>query len=250
MIISGFETDKGNIRQHNEDSCLTMPKEQIYMVADGVGGHRSGEVASRMAMEQLKEIFSRGELGEIHSQEKIKEYLEDIVDQVNGHIFKLGQSNEDNRGMATTLVLCYLRGTTAYILNIGDSRAYLWRKGGLIQLTEDHTYHNAVIKGIIEEEVLADRGNMEHAIFRALGAEPRVQGDVYEIELDLDDVLLLCTDGLYGELSHEEMESILGQNQTMPMTAKELVTSANLAGGHDNITAICLKITGGDVHGK
>ncbi len=249
MIIAGFESDKGKIRDNNEDCCLAMPKEQIYMVADGVGGNRSGEVASKMAVNRLKEIFAQGTLGSLASGDKIREYLQKSINQVNTDILTLGEENKKNKGMATTLVICYVRGATAYIVNVGDSRAYLLRNRKLVQLTEDHTYHNAVIKGIIEEEKSGFQKNMDHAIFRALGAENSVEGDIYETKVRPGDVILLCTDGLYGEMSCEEIETMMNRETTMSMMAKQLVATANLAGGHDNITAVCLKITGGRTNG-
>jgi protein phosphatase len=148
--------------------------------------------------------------------------------------------------MATTLVLCHVREDKAYFANVGDSRAYLYADGQLLQITEDHSYVNALIRmGVLTEEE-ARHHKRGHVITKAIGAELTVEGDQYDVEIREGDILLLCTDGLYGELSKEEIIAILQDDQDMQVLTERLVDRANQLGGRDNNTAITVKVQGGN----
>jgi len=154
----------------------------------------------------------------------------------------MGQEDESNKGMATTLVMAYINGFEGYISNVGDSRAYLLRDGDLRQLTVDHTYVNELIsKGLITEEE-AETHKQRNVITKALGAEKFVGPDFYRISLCKDDILMLCTDGLYGELKDEQITEILQSGINMNDACAKLVDEANKAGGRDNITVVCIKL--------
>ncbi len=144
--------------------------------------------------------------------------------------------------MATTLVLAYINRRRAYVVNIGDSRAYLMRDNQLTQITEDHTYVNTLLKtGAITEED-AKSHEKKHIITRALGGDSAVEPDIFEVKLIKDDILLLCTDGLHGEVADDNICEILSSGNPMSEICNMLITKANRSGGNDNITVVCVKI--------
>lgn len=236
----GYITHKGMVRSHNEDALFILPEHDIYVVADGVGGNAGGEVASRTCVYEITQYVYGNDLPEDADAKEVKEYLKACIDRVNSSI--LSKANE-HEGMATTVVICCIRGGYAYIGHVGDSRAYIARGKNLIQITEDHTYVNALIKAgvITEEEALTHE--KRHMITRALGAEETVKADFKQVELKKDDKILLCTDGLFGEVEDDVIKDIITEEGiAMAKASEKLVTAANAAGGGDNITVICLKI--------
>lgn len=245
MIQIGFKSDRGKRRSNNEDACFVMPKENIYMVADGVGGNNAGECASNMAVSKIAECIKNNSLEEVTDKDQIATYLQKCVAAANSGIIKFAISNKENRGMATTLVMCYIKDEMLYTANIGDSRGYICRDGELFQITEDHSYVNNLIKmGAITHEEAKDH-EKGHMITKALGAAKEAEADYYQTKLELGDVVLLCTDGLYGELPEEKIEKLIAGEEDMPKLAEKLIAYANEAGGRDNITAVCIKIKGG-----
>ena len=239
MIEAGFESDKGKTRELNEDACLVVPQEQFYVVCDGVGGSNCGEVASRTAVSCIAEYVRKNRFSDIKDETELAVKLEECVNEVNDSIRSIAKEFRDSRGMATTLVICYIRGQKAYFVNIGDSRAYI-KRGSLLQITEDHSYVNTLIKlGVIgpDEAKSHERGNV---ITRALGAEDSVRPDYYQTDLEEGDVIILCTDGLYNEVSEEQIDGMIETRPDMKTLAKDLVDAANEAGGKDNITVVCL----------
>lgn len=243
----GFKSDKGLRRANNEDACFVMLPDKVYVVADGVGGSNAGEIASRTAVNKIANYINEHPIAEATNQYAIVNYLQNCVDEANREIFRLSHTYEENSGMATTAVIVYAIDNKAYITNVGDSRAYLFRHGMLVQLTEDHTYVNTLVKaGILSKEQaqLDERKNM---ITKALGAEKTVEPDFFQVEIMKDDIFLICTDGLYDEVEHEEMIEILGGNQSMSDICAELINRANINGGRDNITVICLRVTEEDI---
>ena len=154
----------------------------------------------------------------------------------------MGVENEANRGMATTVVSAYVRDDTAYVSNIGDSRAYLFRNGRLNRITTDHTYVNELIsKGLITEEE-AENHRQKNVITKALGTERLADPDFYKVSLEKNDILMLCSDGLHGEVPQEAIEKILDEGRSMNETCTLLVEEAIRYGGRDNITVVCIRI--------
>ena len=238
----GFNSNTGLVRELNEDSFFTIPAENIYMVADGVGGGKSGDLASETAVEEMALFVRDNDINEIETSAGIRRYFDRCVRNANAVVYKLAMSDEDNFGMATTIVLVYIRDHKAYFMNIGDSRAYILRQGKLTQITEDHTYVNTLVKcGEITEED-AKTHMQRNIITRALGADQDVLPDFYEENLEEGDIILLCSDGLYGDVSEEDIIEILENDQAMQDTCQTLIEKALEGGGHDNITAVCLKI--------
>lgn len=245
MVFVGFQSDKGKSRTNNEDACFVLPKENVYIIADGVGGNNAGEVASKTAVTKVAEYIKANPIEESWDGDRLKKYLNACVNDVNDSILAVAEQFPENSGMATTLIICYVGDSKAYFVNIGDSRAYIFRKDELFQLTEDHTYVNTLIKmgAITQEEAKSHRGG--HVITKAMGAEKNVEADYYQTDILEGDVVILCTDGLYGEISEEEMCRMIHGEKDMSILAKSLVAAANKAGGSDNITVVCLKLTGG-----
>lgn len=243
MLQIGFKTHKGQVRSHNEDACFIIPEHNIYVVADGVGGNSGGEIASRTAVYEITQFVHANPLAEEATASQIKAYFTECLSKVNDEIYKKSDRRNENSGMATTVVVCCIRGGYAYIAHVGDSRAYICKNGALTQITEDHTYVNALVKaGIISAEEAVSH-EQRHMITRALGAEEAVSPDFKQVEIRENDIILLCTDGLFGEVEEPLITEILSSSRyTMSEMAGVLVDEANKSGGADNITVICLRI--------
>lgn len=238
----GFKTSAGLVRENNEDSYFTIPDENVYIVADGVGGARSGDLASQTAVECIAGYIRKSNISSFSTDDEIQKCFRECIEAANREVYMLAFSGEENLGMATTAVMVHIRDGAAYFANVGDSRAYIFKCGELHQITEDHTYVNTLVKrGEISEED-AKNHMQRNIITRALGADKNVVPDIYKEEVGKGDIILLCTDGFYGDVSESEIRKILERDQTMHDTCQMLVESAFKGGGHDNITVICLKI--------
>lgn len=245
----GAWSDKGRIRENNEDSFFAEKDGSIFIVADGVGGQNAGEVASGIAVSEISGYFNQNRDMLKKGSRYVFECVEKGMLLANEKILERSEEKEEFSKMATTAVIVVIRGSCAYISNVGDSRAYLAREGQLIKLTEDHTMANQLIREgrLTEEEVqfMAQKQialNMFSTITKALGDNEKVEPDHFLVELEEDDILLLCTDGLYNEVSGEEILEILQKEKDMGSACKVLVDKANEAGGRDNITVITIRI--------
>ena len=234
-------TDKGRERTINQDYILCSDAEDLYAVADGVGGHNSGEIASRMAVEYIEAYARKNPIREVGGKEALIPYFSSCLNGINQLILRQG-SDGRNAGMATTMVLLHLKEENAYIVNIGDSRAYLLRENHLIQVTEDHTYVNELLKkgSITKTEAL--HHPERNMITRALGSEEKLVPDFYTFPVYPGDRILLCSDGLYNEVGTEEIRMLGSTPGTADELVKELIRRANLYGGRDNISVVCVEI--------
>jgi len=235
-------TDKGRLRTINEDSMLCLTAESIYMAADGVGGHNSGELASSLAEEYIKDFIRLNPIKADTDDASLKRYFQRCLNEANEYIYKRASLIKENTGMATTAVILHIRADKAYVINIGDSRAYLSRDGQLMQITEDHTYVNELLKkGTItkEEAEIHPKRNM---ITRALGIEAVIEPDFYQFNIYKGDRILLCTDGLYNEVDAEDISRVASASVNPGVMARELIRLANENGGSDNVTVICVEI--------
>ncbi|MGH2540986.1 MAG: Stp1/IreP family PP2C-type Ser/Thr phosphatase, partial [Actinomycetota bacterium] len=226
----GATTDIGQVREGNEDAILIS--DPLYAVADGMGGHRGGEVASNLALQTVEHMFAERQ-GTLTEQ----------VEWANRAVFERSQSDRDVSGMGTTLTAALIEGGAVRLAHVGDSRAYLFRGGKLQLLTEDHTLvHRMVVEGEITE---AEAENHPHrsVLTRALGVEGDVRVDETKVQVREGDRLLLCTDGLTGMLSEDQIESILQDVRDPQEAVDRLVSEANRAGGIDNITAVIIDFT-------
>lgn len=244
----GFKTDKGVTRYNNEDACFVMIEENVFIIADGVGGNKSGEIASRTATRLVAEYISKNPPREDFTEIQVNSYFQNCLNTVNCSVLENSLKFDQNQGMATTIVVGYVCRNKLYVFNVGDSRAYIYRKGDLRQITEDHTYVNTLVKAGIITPAEAETHEKRHMITKAMGAEPVVDADLFIEDLEIDDVVILCTDGLYGEVSSEEIISYIERGNNMSETCSDLVDLANLNGGGDNITIICLRYTKEDCY--
>ena len=243
----GFRTDTGKRREGNEDAFLILPKYGIFAVADGVGGQNSGEVASRKAMAGIEGFLAANPLSGADDLEgKYREnwlrgYFQRCLQKVNAEIMKEASTDPIMNRMATTLVLCFLDMESLYVVNMGDSRAYIMRDGVLTQLTEDHTYVNKLVNAGTLTRSEARVHPQKNIITKALGSAKNTDPDFYRFDLHGGDRVLLCTDGLHGEVTDEDIAKILRQRKDLDAICTELVEAANASGGHDNITVVCIE---------
>ncbi len=243
----GFKTDKGLRRSNNEDACYVMLKDKVFIVADGVGGNNSGEIASRTCVDEIAKYVEMNDFRQLQSDEEIRDFFLTCIKDVNFKILELSQRHEENWGMATTVVVAHLHGKRMYFFNVGDSRAYILRGEELRQITEDHTYVNSLVKaGLITAEEAETHEN-RNMITRAVGADYRVDTDVFIEEVQEGDRILICSDGLYGEVSVERLIAELREDRAMTDICDNLVEAANQNGGNDNITMVVVNVTEDDV---
>jgi len=231
----GASTDVGMVRQQNEDSYLA--EENLYVVADGMGGHNAGEVASALAVTTLKAGARSG----IDTVERFRE----LVQQANTAIYTASLDDSTQSGMGTTLTaLSIVAGEEPRVLvaNVGDARTYMWRNGALTRLSVDHSYVQELVnEGIItpEEARVHPRRNI---VTRALGIDRSVVVDVFSHLVRTGDRIVLCSDGLVDEVSDADIAVVLGQHSDPQDTAEALVMVANTAGGRDNTTVIVVDV--------
>ncbi|HWO77907.1 MAG TPA: Stp1/IreP family PP2C-type Ser/Thr phosphatase [Bacillus sp. (in: firmicutes)] len=237
-----FKTDRGRVRPHNEDNggiFETQNNLLLAVVADGMGGHRAGDVASEMAVKQLQELWEQSSL-EIHPEEAEK-WLTEAIQKVNNHIFVHASKNEECQGMGTTMVAAVCSDSFATVANIGDSRCYIFNELGFSQFTEDHTLVNELVRSGHISRQDAEHHPRKNVILRALGTEEHVIVDVKTITFEQGDCLLLCSDGLSNKVSDVELKQILESEQRLEEKAEQLINLANENGGEDNITIVIVK---------
>jgi protein phosphatase len=229
-------TEVGRVRSQNEDCVLAAADIGLFAVADGMGGHRAGEVASHMALQDLERYIRKnlnGEMGRI---------LTEAVKNANSNVFSSSGGEPSLKGMGTTLTAAVIKGGCAVICHVGDSRAYLIRKGKMSQLTLDHSLVQELfdVGGITRAQ--AREHPHRNVLTRALGAEPVVDVDLITLELKPGDVLLLCTDGLTGLLEDGEIFNILDQSRGLDDAVGKLVRTALDRGGYDNISLVLIEL--------
>lgn len=234
----GAVTDIGRVREHNEDSLLAQPP--LFAVADGLGGHLAGEVASSIAIDVLVASAPR------HADSKA---LARAVHAANRAVVGAAEEGTGRSGMGTTLTAAIVEGTHVAIAHVGDSRAYLLRAGTLERLTEDHSMVADMIRrGTLTEEESRVHPNRS-VITRALGTDPNMCADTYDIDAAIGDRLLLATDGLTGMLTDGEIADIATSSTDPQAAAKALVDAANEAGGQDNISVVVVDVGGHELGG-
>jgi PPM family protein phosphatase len=246
-------SDVGRKRTHNEDAYLLLSEENLYCVADGMGGHASGEVASRIAVEEMSEFFRMtGRDDEATWPFKLdpaRAYDDNRlltgVKLANLRIFERAATDQRLRGMGTTLVAASFPkgGRTLLVGHVGDSRGYLFRKGALRQLTEDHSLLNDYRKSraLSPEEIEAFPH--KNVIVRALGMKDTVEADLVKEPLEDGDVVLLCSDGLSGMVPDARMAEVLRASAgDLRRASQSLVDAANEAGGADNVTCVLVQV--------
>jgi protein phosphatase len=245
-------THVGMKRNHNEDNYLILSDENLCCVADGMGGHSSGEIASKIAVDELAEFFRMTARDQDvtwpFKMDKARNYDENRlatgIKLANKSIYERACTDTKYKGMGTTIVSLHFINETAYVGHVGDSRVYFFRQGVLKQVTEDHSLLNDYLKAkkLSPEEI--ENFPHKNVIVRALGMKETVQVDVAKVEPQEGDVFLLCSDGLSGMVTDPQMQEILSRTMELEKACSQLVDLANAAGGNDNVTCVLARYHG------
>ena len=236
-------TDIGKKRKNNQDSVGFDINKKIFVVADGIGGHKGGEVASSISVEAITsfEFGSKDESVDISN-------LKNSIYDANTRVYKTSIKDKNLKGMGTTITAIKFNEEIkkAFIAQVGDSRCYFLRKNSIWQLTQDHSFVEEKIRaGIITRDQVKD-DDMKNIITRSVGAMPTVDVDTFSIASNVGDVFLLCSDGLYGLVSNEKTLEIVDQDvfseNNLKKAAQNLINEANSCGGNDNISVILIKV--------
>ncbi|MGC4115158.1 MAG: Stp1/IreP family PP2C-type Ser/Thr phosphatase [Myxococcales bacterium] len=250
-LESAGKTHVGMKRNHNEDNYLLLPEESLFCVADGMGGHSSGEIASKIAVTEVSEFFKYTakdrDITWPFKMDKNRNYdenrLSTAIKVANARIFEASQAEAKYRGMGTTIVSCYFVNGDVMVGHVGDSRVYRFVAADqkLVQLTEDHSLLNDYIKAkkLTPEEI--ENFPHKNVIVRALGMKDSVVVDVTRLQPQENDIFLLCSDGLSGMVSDPKMEEILSKQPDIDKAAQNLIDAANAAGGNDNVSCILIR---------
>jgi protein phosphatase len=244
-MISYYQTDPGKVRSHNEDSVNIVQNESgeyLVVVADGMGGHKAGEVASSLAVNELSKRFS--ELSSVGTKEEAVVWLKEIIEEVNFKILKYAEEHIDANGLGTTCVCSIF--TKDYLLfgNVGDSSDFVYKNGKLYKVTKDHTLVNILLENGELTESAAKVHPQKNVLMKALGAAEEVDMDIFDVERDVNGVFL-CSDGLTNMLTKEQIEKVLNDEELeLKEQVEKLIMKANMRGGTDNITVACVKFGG------
>lgn len=239
-----YITDPGKVREQNEDSVVIandLSNEILMVVADGMGGHTGGEIASSLAVAHIGKRFR--ELGKVGNKEDAINWLKEVVSEANFSIYKYTSLNPESSGMGTTLVLALI--TDDYLLfgNIGDSSGYVMKNKQLHKITTDHTLVNLLVRsGELTEEEAKDHPR-KNVLMRALGANTTVEMDIFDVEKDIEGILL-CSDGLTNMLDDTQIEKVLNEQLSVENLIQKLVYKTNNRGGNDNVSIAYLKKAG------
>lgn len=234
-------TDKGKVRPQNEDAFHIEPEAALFLIADGMGGHQGGQIASKIVAEDLP-VFIENKLNrlKVGSPAAIKKLLQKTIAKQNRQLHLEGNSESGYRDMGATLVLAMLRKGRCFIANLGDSRAYRLRNNRLTQISKDHSVVSELIDAGHIEPDQAQNHPASHLITRYVGMKEKPKPFVRSFTLKKADRILLCTDGLTDMLDDKKITRILKTNPDPQIAVDALISSANNAGGHDNITAVII----------
>ena len=242
-----FINETGKIRTHNEDNLIVLnnkKEEYLLAVADGMGGHKAGEVASSIAIEHLKEEFDK--LDTVGNKQEAITWIRKIINEINDKIFEYTSNHEESKGMGTTLVVSIF--TKEYLLfgNIGDSSGYVYKDNRIFKVTKDHTLVNLLISTGELMEKDAKFHPKKNILMKALGAVNPAEVDIFDVETDISGILL-CSDGLTNMLSDEQIETVLNSDNKLEEKIARLIKKSNNRGGTDNISIAYLEVESGEL---
>lgn len=239
-----YLTDKGKVRDHNEDSVVIVEnfnKEILLAVADGMGGHNAGEIASSIAITHLGKRFK--EVASVGDKEDAIRWLQETVSEINVLIYKYTDEHPESSGMGTTLVTAILTKNFLLIGNIGDSSGFVVKKKKIHKITTDHTLVNLLVKsGELTEEEAKDHPK-KNVLMKALGAMTNVEMDIFDVETDVDSIFL-CSDGVTNMLEPEVIEKVLNDKNSAEDKVNKIIFKCNNRGGNDNISVAYLEVKG------
>ena len=233
------QTDTGRVRKSNQDSIFLSetpvgPLSNLFMVADGMGGHKAGDFASRFVVDTMVRCMG------LYKSDSPVTALRKAIEKTNELLFLEAQRDPDREGMGSTLVAATVDQDTMYVANVGDSRLYLFRDG-LSQITRDHSYVEEMVAMGMMQRGSADYNRKKNIITRAAGIKPDIEPDFFEEELEQGDYILLCSDGLSNMVDNDTMCSIVLSEGTLKEKAVRLIAEANKRGGTDNIAVVLVK---------
>ncbi len=244
-------TDIGKIREKNEDSVLISSDLGLGVVADGMGGHSAGEIASNIAVHVLEETIRKVNTGELKMPDTFLPKLENTerkmlmaANLANAAIYTTAQASEIYKMMGTTLTGVMFDGDNATAVHVGDSRIYLFRDGKLVQVTTDHSLAMEHVRRGLLTKAEADKSKIQNVLTRAMGIKKNVEFDLLRFPVKLGDIMVLCSDGLYKGLNETQLAEQLEQGKNLPLVklCKHLVRVSNENDGQDNISAVMIKI--------
>ncbi len=232
-------SDIGPVRPNNEDAWIALTTQRFFALADGMGGHKAGEVAAKETIHTLSSAIRKIKKKNLSSKECIH-LLESAIDTANHNVFQLGNEHEHLQGMGTTLCCLYLYQESVIYAHVGDSRIYRFREGELKLLTEDHSLLSELMtKGQMEDW---ESFPLKNVITKAIGTTPKVDPEIASVTAQPEDIFVMCTDGLSDYVRLEEMEAVLIQKISLKRKVESLIEKAKEKGSHDNITLLMIKI--------
>ena len=234
MLEAFALSDKGCVRTNNEDYCLIEPELGLYVLADGMGGAKAGERASRLAVETVAERV-------LFSPQRDSQVLLSAVEEANRRVLEAAHSDTALEGMGTTLVAALEVAGELSIASVGDSRAYVLDEGGFRVITDDQTWVNEVGRPLGLDEDSLRNHPMRHVLTMAIGASSPLTVNYYSVPLHLGTTVLICSDGLHGVLETPQLEQILRGETSLEAGCRHLVQAAKAAGGPDNVTVILVR---------
>jgi PPM family protein phosphatase len=238
LIEYGARSDQGMVRSSNEDSFIANSESKIFLVADGMGGHAAGEIASQITASTVNELLSKESL-----ESNVENVLYLAVQEANTRVYETQKLKSEYRGMGSTLTVLIVRDDRYFLAQVGDSRAYLFRKNTLSQLSRDHSLVWPLYeKGLLTKEALS-RHPRKNLITRSIGTHTEIEVDLQSGAIFEGDVFLLCTDGLTDVLMDKDIQQILSAGGKNPQEICErFIQAANSGGGPDNVTAVMVGI--------
>lgn len=250
MLRFEVVTDIGKKRTVNEDSAAVFSIQDgptLAVVADGMGGHRGGDYASSTAVKILGEEFLKVEDSASMDEEDWKDWLLETILHVNRTLYDIAENDTEYKGMGTTLDAVLIYGNNGLVTHVGDSRVYMIKRNEIIQITKDHSFVNILLdSGEITEEEAATHPQ-RNWIMRAIGSEKSIMPDFYQIQMDAQSYLLICTDGLSNKVDNERIRDIVTSDGNLHDKAVKLVELANELGGEDNISVILASLPSAEV---
>lgn len=243
MIVECFgSSDIGLSRLNNEDVFAYLPDENFFALADGMGGHNAGEVAAQTTVDDLCRYVQEAAHAS-HTPQQWKAFLSDAIFDANLHVFQMSEQNVEHKGMGTTLCIALVANSQLIIGHVGDSRIYRFRKGRLTRLTQDHSLKGELIASGKLDEESAKNYCKKNIITRAIGTQMTVNPEIKILDVESEDTYLLCSDGLTDPLRDDKIAELLESASNLEEANEKLILAAKEAGGSDNITVLCFKIT-------
>ena len=244
MILNSGKTDIGQKRKTNQDAILMLPEQHFFMVADGMGGHKGGDIASQLCAQLMQDHITLH-----HGKKAPKDLLSESVFRVNHGIFKEAENRPELRGMGTTMNALYFHKGILHLVNVGDSRTYLVQNHKIYQMTRDNSLVNEKLTTGIYTREQAKDDPQKNVLTKTVGYDPEMVPDLYQYKVVKNDLFITCSDGLYGKVSDEDILHLIKDHIPNPSSATQegldelvdqLVKLANDNGGNDNISVIAL----------